>query len=211
MRSFFLLSLLLPLASAFAPTKHGSVVTKPSNAVRPTSSSLMAIDPVHAWEASSSLLALGPSEAWDAYNEALNNDPLPVKSVTAGVILGLADLVGQALQNGQRGEDEKEDLDIARVARFAIFGFVLQAPWNHFYYLLLDGTIPPTPEPWTPTTAVKTVIDQFVQAPVFTILIFGFLGALEGKNLESIKQQLDDDYKDTMIANCKKTMLRFCQ
>jgi peroxisomal membrane protein 2 len=76
-------------------------------------------------------------------------------------------------------------------------------PWNHYYYQLLDGAIPPTDEPWTPTTAIKTVIDQFVQAPIFTVLIFTFLGFLEGKNAEAIKQQLEDDYKDTMIANCK--------
>jgi peroxisomal membrane protein 2 len=47
------------------------------------------------------------------------------------------------------------------------------------------------------------VIDQFVQAPIFTVLIFAFLGFLEGKNAEAIQKQLQDDYKDTMIANCK--------
>ena len=47
------------------------------------------------------------------------------------------------------------------------------------------------------------VIDQFVQAPIFTVIIFGFLGFLEGKSLESIKEQLDRDYKDTMLANWK--------
>jgi peroxisomal membrane protein 2 len=79
-------------------------------------------------------------------------------------------------------------------------------PWNHYYYQFLDGAIPPTAEPWTATTAVKTVIDQFVQAPIFTVLIFTFLGFLEGKNAEVIKQQLEDDYKDTMIANCKSSV-----
>ena len=94
-------------------------------------------------------------------------------------------------------------MDLARVFRFAFFGLVLQAPWNHFYYLLLDGALPPTDDPFTTTTGIKVVIDQFVQAPIFTILIFYFLGILEGKTLDSVKQQLDNDYKDTMIANCK--------
>jgi hypothetical protein len=40
-----------------------------------------------------------------------------------------------------------------------------------------------------------------VQAPVFTVLIFAFLGFLEGKNFKDIQKQLEDDYKDTMIAN----------
>ena len=100
-------------------------------------------------------------------------------------------------------EAPEKDIDWARTARFAFFGLVLQAPWNHFYYLMLDGALPPTEEPWTATTGIKVVIDQFVQAPVFTVLIFAFLGFLEGKNLEAIKEQLDEDYKDTMLANWK--------
>lgn len=71
------------------------------------------------------------------------------------------------------------------------------------YYQILDNALPPTPEPWTATTAIKTVIDQFIQAPIFTVLIFAFLGLLEGKTVGSIQKQLEDDYQDTMIANCK--------
>jgi len=126
------------------------------------------------------------------------------RSLTAAVILGAADLSGQALENqfNEKAQDKK-DIDVLRVARFAFFGFILQAPWNHFYYLLLDGALPPTPEPFTTTTATKTLIDQFIQAPIFTILIFYFLGLLEGKNVEDIQSQLKRDYKDTMVANWK--------
>lgn len=149
-------------------------------------------------------LNLSPVEAWTAYNDALEASPLVVKSVTAGAILGAADLAGQALESKQQQENYSDfSIDWARTARFAVFGLVLQAPWNHFYYQYLDGALPPTEEPWTPTTGIKVVIDQFVQAPVFTVLIFAFLGTLEGKNLEAVKKQLDDDYADTMVANWK--------
>jgi len=190
---FLLFGLFLPVANAFqtlAPGRSSSRVGKiQSHQRHPTSSSLG--------------VAVDPAQAWEAYNEALAASPLAVKSVTAGVILGAADLAGQALQDSQRSDEDKTDIDIARTARFAFFGLALQAPWNHFYYQILDGTIPPTVDPWTPTTAVKTVIDQFVQAPIFTVLIFAFLGFLEGKNADSIKQQLEDDYADTMVANWK--------
>lgn len=193
MRSFLFLSLFLPVATAFqalAPVSTTTpTATSPNNPRHLVSNSLQAVD---------------PTQAWEAYNAALATDPLLVKSVTAGVILGAADLTGQALEDSQKEGDESTDLDIARTVRFAFFGLVLQAPWNHFYYQLLDGAIPPTADPWTATTAVKTVIDQFVQAPIFTVLIFAFLGLLEGKTVDSIKQQLDDDYTDTMVANCKK-------
>lgn len=145
-----------------------------------------------------SLYVAGAQEAWTAYNDALQTNPLLVKSVTAGVILGAADLAGQAFE-----QKENKDVDIARTLRFAFFGLVLQAPWNHFYYMMLDGAIPPTEEPWTATTGIKVVIDQFIQAPIFTVLIFAFLGFLEGKSAATIKDQLDEDYVDTMYANCK--------
>jgi peroxisomal membrane protein 2 len=46
-------------------------------------------------------------------------------------------------------------------------------------------------------------IDQFIQAPIFTVLIFYFLGLLEGKSTDDVKNQLDRDYKETMVANWK--------
>lgn len=149
------------------------------------------------------------TEAWTSYNTALETSPLITKSVTAGVILGAADLAGQAIQQRISENPLDEDgnidtsIDFARFVRFAFFGLVLQAPWNHYYYLLLDGALPPTEDPFTSTTGIKVVIDQFVQAPVFTVLIFAFLGVLEGKNFEAIKKQLDEDYSDTMLANWK--------
>jgi hypothetical protein len=127
--------------------------------------------------ASSSLSANGLVEAWDAYNAALSTDPLIVKSVTAGLILGTADLAGQAFEKSKRWsaasdadsnssnkveQEEEQQVDLARAARFAIFGLVLQAPWNHFYYQLLDGQIPPTEEPFSNTNIIKVVIDQFI-------------------------------------------------
>lgn len=149
-------------------------------------------------------LNLGVGEAWSAYNVALEANPLVIKSVTAGVILGAADLTGQALENFRKEEgEESSPVDLARAARFGIFGLVLQAPWNHFYFNILDGVLPPTANPFSLTTGVKTFIDQFIQAPIFTVLIFVFLGALEGKAVDDIKKQLKDDYKETIIANCK--------
>merc|ERR1712199_80380 len=60
---------------------------------------------------------------------------------------------------------------------------VLQGPWNHAFYLLLDGALPPTPDPFTITTLEKVTIDQFVQAPIFTCIILGFFAVVEGKGL----------------------------
>ena len=215
---------LVSLTSAFMPAHPQIITTTPlsSSSYQRTHSSRPLLPSQPRQQSSSSTstrlylaeLGSGITEVWTSYLDALEANPLLVKSVTAGVILGAADLSGQAIQqslNSSSNDDNivmndsssSSSVDIARFLRFAIFGFILQAPWNHFYYLLLDGALPPTIDPFTPTTFIKVIIDQFVQAPIFTVIIFAFLGVLEGKSLDSIREQLDEDYVDTMVANWK--------
>ncbi len=94
-------------------------------------------------------LAAPAVELWDAYNAALVAHPLPTKAITAGVIIGAGDAAAQLFEH--RGDN----FDVARVLRWAVFGLVLQGPWNHFFYQLLDNALPPTPSPFTLTTLEK--------------------------------------------------------
>lgn len=200
--------------NVLSPTNHQKIhvdqsLSSPSTSFRPSILSSQQIQ--KKGTSKTSLQAVDTAlvtNLWDSYNVALENSPLVTKSITAGVILGAADFTGQKFENlkENKGGDitkDSNEIDIGRTIRFAFFGFVLQAPWNHFYYLLLDGALPPTEDPFTSVTGIKVVIDQFVQAPVFTVLIFLFLGILEGKNLEQVKTQLENDYSDTMVANWK--------
>merc|ERR1719261_2359898 len=145
---------------------------------------------------SSHVQMLDVGNAWDAYNAALDSQPLLTKSLTACLLLSGADCAAQVIER-----EADAGIDFARVLRFAIFGLVLQAPWNHFYYLLLDGAIPPTPDPVSATNLAKVGIDQFLQAPVFTAIIFVFLGALEGQDRLAIERKLSADWWPTMKAN----------
>ena len=71
---------------------------------------------------SSSLnMIAGIEDAWSSYLTALESDPLLVKSITAGIILGAADLSGQAIQSTLAANDESgtaeqssDGVDIAR-------------------------------------------------------------------------------------------------
>eukprot|EP00540_Astrosyne_radiata_P008475 CAMPEP_0116867508 /NCGR_PEP_ID=MMETSP0418-20121206/26666_1 /TAXON_ID=1158023 /ORGANISM="Astrosyne radiata, Strain 13vi08-1A" /LENGTH=246 /DNA_ID=CAMNT_0004503347 /DNA_START=52 /DNA_END=793 /DNA_ORIENTATION=- len=134
-----------------------------------------------------------------AYHVVLERRPL---QFTAFFILGGADLVGQAVQ-AVRSAGGGDELDVLRTLRFAVFGFVLQAPWNHFYYLVLDGALPPTEYPWTGRTFLKVLIDQLIQAPIFTVVMFCFLGLEDGMTLEEIHAQLKAEYLFTMMESYK--------
>ena len=88
---------------------------------------------------------------WESYYTALEQHPLFVKSITALLLMGLADFLAQMVER-LRGIPHEPWVDILRVMRFAVFG-LLGAPWTHYYYDWLDTVLPPTPKPWTMTTA----------------------------------------------------------
>lgn len=142
-------------------------------------------------------LALDAAGAWEAYNTALVTSPLVTKAVTAGVIIGAGDAAAQCIESSKTGAG----FDITRYLRWAIFGLVLQGPWNHAFYLLLDSALPPTPDPFTLTTLEKVGIDQFVQAPIFTMIILVFFAVVEGKGLDFAKAQIKDELGGILVKN----------
>ena len=141
---------------------------------------------------------LDPASAWAAYNVELVTHPLVTKAITAGVIIGAGDAAAQVIENSKKTDSA---FDVARYLRWAVFGLVLQGPWNHAFYLLLDQALPPTPDPFTITTLEKVGIDQFIQAPIFTVIILGFFAVVEGKGLGFAKEQVKTELGGILIKN----------
>ena len=142
---------------------------------------------------------LDAGAAWSAYNAALV-DPstaLLTKSVTAGVIIGAGDAAAQLVEGAKTGAA----FDGARYLRWAIFGLVLQGPWNHAWYLTLDGLLPPTEDPFSLITLEKVGLDQFFQAPIFTMVILCFFALVEGKGLAFAKNQIQEELGAILIKN----------
>jgi hypothetical protein len=142
-------------------------------------------------------LMLDPGSAWDAYNVQLATNPLVTKAITAGVIIGAGDAAAQVIESSKTGVA----FDPVRYLRWAVFGLILQGPWNHAFYLLLDGALPPTPDPFTLTTLEKVGIDQFVQAPIFTIVILCFFAVVEGKGLGFAREQVRTELGGILLKN----------
>ena len=140
---------------------------------------------------------LAPAELWPAYLDLLDTAPLTTKALTACTIIGSADCFAQLLEK----RNTEEEFDAMRALRWAVFGLVLQGPWNHFFYLLLDGALPPTPDPFTITTLEKVGIDQFIQAPIFTVIILIFFAIVEGKGFAFAKNQIQNDLGGILLKN----------
>jgi hypothetical protein len=141
--------------------------------------------------------AVAPAELWDGYLAALEATPLPVKMATATVIIGGGDAAAQAIE----GARTNKAFDAARLARWAFFGFVLQAPWNHAFQNALEAALPSTAEPFTATTFLKVGIDQGLQAPAFTALIFVFFAVIEGRGVGAGVAQVREDLAPTLVKN----------
>ncbi|KAJ1462762.1 hypothetical protein M885DRAFT_505821 [Pelagophyceae sp. CCMP2097] len=141
---------------------------------------------------------LVPAEVWADYLGALEAQPLLTKACTAGVIIGAGDATAQVVESLSAGA---ATFDAKRAARWATFGFALQAPWNHFYYQLLDGALPPTVDPFTATTAVKVLIDQGIQAPIFTAVIFVFFALVEGRGIAAAGDQIQKELGQVLVKN----------
>jgi len=145
-----------------------------------------------------SVHALDAGSVWSSYLTALDQDPLVTKAITAGVIIGAGDTAAQLIESIK---PSAPGFDAVRALRWAFFGLVLQGPWNHAFYLLLDATLPPTPDPFTLTTLAKVGIDQFVQAPIFTVIILCFFAVVEGKGLDFAKSQVRNDLGGILLKN----------
>ncbi|KAG7342842.1 Mpv17 / PMP22 family protein [Nitzschia inconspicua] len=147
---------------------------------------------------------------WNAYYNNLQQNPLVVKSITAFILLLLADLMAQGVEH-LRGISEirhgQEDaillpVNLLRSLRFGVFGF-LGAPWTHYYYHWLDTVLPPTSNPWTWTTFVKVAVDQGIQAPAMLGLIISGLAFMEGRGWNGIANDMQQQYAEALIQNWK--------
>jgi hypothetical protein len=141
------------------------------------------------------------SQSWTDYNTAIEKHPLLVKSVTGLIILGLGDLSGQGVEH-LRGTSTAISVDWPRAARFGAFG-LFGAPWSHYYFYCLDTVLPPTPKPFTRTTAVKVFIDQFIQAPILLALMISSLSIMKGAGIDGVRNDMGSNYVRSLIANCK--------
>ena len=114
-------------------------------------------------QAAATALSADLAGLWDGYLQALEAQPLLTKALTASVLIPMGDLSAQLIESTKKKD---ASLDVARVTRFFIFGLLVQAPWNHFYFQLLDSLLPPPSDPLSPINALKTFIDQGINAPV---------------------------------------------
>lgn len=146
------------------------------------------------------------STSWENYVSAVEKYPIRTKCITALIIFVSADAFAQVVEciisfNNSDNDNDIFGIDWIRAMRFGALG-LFGAPWSHFYFYWLDHYLPPSEEPFTTRTAVKVVIDQFIQAPILLAIMIFSLGLMKGQGFGGAKQDLSNTFMESLIANC---------
>jgi protein Mpv17 len=133
------------------------------------------------------------SGIWARYNKLLDAQPILTKALTSLTGFTLGDILAQKFIN-----DNGKPYDIMRTVRLGSFGFFLHGPSGHYFYGFLDAKLPSTKPV---TVATKVAIDQLFWNPIFGLMFFGYLNAVEGKSLEDYKLKIQADLKTAVMGS----------
>lgn len=130
---------------------------------------------------------------WFRYTELLDRHPLIVKSLTAGLLNAIADLVCQVLV------ERVSAVDLRRLLSFVAIGLFMSGPGLHYWFGILKNFVT---VPGMGGVLLRTAADQLVFTPLGVVGFFVVLLNLEGRQAE-LPDKLRKDVIETVIANWK--------
>jgi protein Mpv17 len=130
---------------------------------------------------------------WARYNALLEAQPLLTKALTSLVGFTSGDVLAQSFI-----EEGGKPYDVMRTIRMGSFGFLLHGTTGHYFYGMLDGKLPGT-KPIT--VATKVAIDQTIWNPIFGLMFFGYLNAMEGKSFDQYTEKIKVDLKTAVMGS----------
>jgi protein Mpv17 len=133
------------------------------------------------------------SGIWAKYNAMLEAQPILTKALTSLTGFTAGDVLAQCFV-----ETSDKPYDVMRTVRLGSFGFLIHGTTGHYFYGMLDSKMPGT-KPIT--VATKVAIDQTIWNPIFGLMFFGYLNAMEGKSFEDYKNKLNADLKTAVMGS----------
>ena len=121
---------------------------------------------------------------WRRYDELLSRRPIVVKALTSLVGFAVGDVLAQLFV-----ERPRRKFSVARLLRLSSFGLLVHGPSSHAFYGALDHRIGAQTD--AGTVALKVAIDQLFWNPCFSVLFFGYTGALEMKGAAHVLHKIE--------------------
>jgi len=147
------------------------------------------------------------------YSGQLDRYPIRTKCLTSGLLAASGDLLCQYLQYRRKLKEMKSrdilirtslpeknnfNPDFLRISRFGVLGCVLVAPIVHFWYGTLMLRIPGSSKL---VVFQRTLLDQFLFAPLFVPLFMINLMMLEGQPAVQVQDMLIEKVPSTLMIN----------
>ncbi|XP_067999185.1 protein Mpv17 isoform X2 [Melanerpes formicivorus] len=131
---------------------------------------------------------------WRHRGRLLARRPGTAQALTAGVLMGVGDMMAQQLveRQGLHGHHG------TRTVKMMAIGFCFVGPIVGSWYKILDRLIPGTSK----VVAVKKmVLDQGAFAPCFLSCFLAITGAMNGLFVEENWSKIQQDYVDALLTN----------
>ena len=130
---------------------------------------------------------------WRRYEKLLAEWPLLIKALTSCIGFALGDILTQCFIQRHRSS-----FSAARLLRLATFGFLLHGPSSHVFYGMLDQQMPGTS---AYIVVTKVAIDQLFWCPCFSVLFFGYTGALEMKGVANAVEKIKAESLNQVLGS----------
>ncbi|XP_046343236.1 protein Mpv17-like [Haliotis rufescens] len=132
---------------------------------------------------------------WRSYLRVLNKYPWRTTCATTGTLMMAGDGISQLVVE----KTELRDYDLARSARFLVFGTVVIGPALRGWYMNLDRLFI-----GKKAAPIKMMLaDQSFFAPQVLMVFLTGMAAFRGDSFHDIKQKVKQDYLTILMTNYK--------
>lgn len=157
-----------------------------------------------AWSCSSTWALNGDlHQAWGIYKEMLQTTPLLTKSLTSSGVMTVSDFICQKLVltlASKHGNDKRSTpLDVVRMLRVAITGFVWSGPIQHWWFSTLDKFV--TIQNPLLRLMVQLLLDAMIFSPLTISGYFSMRSILEGSGLPGAYHKLSTRFVPTLVSS----------
>ena len=147
-----------------------------------------------------------PLDDWAFYNDVLQKYPILTKAATSGTVYGIGDILAQSTEGKEVGE-----LDMGRVMRNLLAGFIAHGPLSHVWYIVSERffeNILHMTAWWS--VFPKIFVDQTFWAPIWTSIYLLMTGLMQREQIDNIGDNIKKSIIPLTVSGLKLWPLAHC-
>jgi len=142
---------------------------------------------------------------WAFYNDVLEKYPVLTKAATSGTVYGIGDILAQSTEGKEVGE-----LDMGRVTRSLLAGFIAHGPLSHVWYLVSERFFDNIHMTAWWSVFPKIVVDQTIWSPTWTAVYLLMTGLMQKEKIGSIGDNIKKSIIPLTVSGLKLWPLAHC-